>query len=112
MCLACMASAALMAGSVVTTGGIVAGFIALVKVAVTIVFGQAPAAPLGGATDATVGAVRPGFPPVSSGSPQPLAISSRNEMKQIVSALYLRMSIALLVRCAAEAPPVSRNAIG
>jgi len=33
-------------------------------------------------------------------------------MKQVVSALYLRMSIALLVRCAAEAPPVSRNAIG
>jgi len=76
----------------------VEGFIALLKVAVTTVFGHAPAAALGGAADITVGGVRVGFPPVSSGSLHPVATtSSRNTMKQIVSVLYLRMTIALLV---------------
>ena len=61
------------------------GFIASLKAAVTMVLGQAPLAPLGGATDITVGRVKLGFPPPLSGSLHPVATrSSRNDMKQIV----------------------------
>jgi hypothetical protein len=64
---------------------IVAGFMALLKVAVTIVLIQAPLAPVSGATDTATGAVKPGFPPDSSGSLHPVATkSSRIDMKQIV----------------------------
>jgi hypothetical protein len=63
-----------------------AGFIALLKVAVTIVLGHAPAAPSGGATEITVGGVTPGFLPVLSGSPHPAptTMSSRNAVNQIL----------------------------
>jgi hypothetical protein len=54
-------------------------------VAVTIVLIQAPLAPVSGATDTATGAVKPGFPPDSSGSLHPVATkSSRIDMKQIV----------------------------
>jgi hypothetical protein len=63
----------------------VEGFMASAKAAVTMVLGQAPPAPLGGATDITVGAVNVGFPPLLSGSLHPVATtSSRNDRKQIV----------------------------
>jgi hypothetical protein len=77
----------------------VAGFIALLNVAVTIVLRQAPLAPPKGATVVTVGGVRVGFPPVLSGSLHPIVvIRSRNAMKQIVRVLYLRMAVTLLVQ--------------
>ena len=72
-----------------------AGFIALLKVAVTIVLGQAPTAPLGGATEITAGAVRPGFVPDLSGSPHPATtMSSRNAANQILWLFSLRISTA------------------
>ena len=91
----------------------VAGFIALVKVAVTSVFGEGPCGTGRRRHDTTVGGVRPGFPPVSSGSLHPVATtSSRNAVKQIACVLYLLMAITLLVRCNAETQPMSRSAIG
>jgi hypothetical protein len=75
----------------------VAGFIALLKAAVTIVSVQAPVEPLSGATVVTKGGVRPAFAPVLSGSLHAVAImSSKNDVKQIVFAPYLRISIVLL----------------
>jgi hypothetical protein len=63
---------------------IVAGFIALLKVAVMIELGQTPAEPSGGATEVTVGGVVPGFPALSGSlHPAPI-ISSRNARKHIV----------------------------
>ena len=74
-----------------------AGFIALLKVAVTIVLGQTPTAPLGGATDVTVGGRRLGLVPVLSGSPHPAQkVSSKNAMNHVVALLYLRMTVILL----------------
>src|ERR1700675_5117054 len=55
---------------------IVAGFIALLKVAVMIVLGQTPAEPSGGATEITVGGVVPGLPALS-GSLHPAPIISK-----------------------------------
>jgi hypothetical protein len=61
---------------------IVAGFIATLKVAVTTVLGQTPAAPLGGNSEVTVGGIRPGLAP---GLQHPeLKMSSRNAMNQIL----------------------------
>ena len=66
----------------------VAGFIALLKVAVmTAVFGQARVEPSGGVTEVTVGGARgaPGLTGFLSGSPHPVAkMSSRNAANQIV----------------------------
>src|ERR1700688_4455007 len=75
---------------------IVAGFIALLKVAVTIVLGHAPIEPLGGATEITVGAVKPGLGLLSGSLQSAPTISSRNVMKQILRWLYLRMTFILL----------------
>jgi hypothetical protein len=61
------------------------GFIALLKVAVTMVLGQAPMAPLGGATEITVGGVTVGLMPALSRSLHPLAdMSSKNAANQIL----------------------------
>jgi hypothetical protein len=69
----------------------VAGFIALLNVAVTIVLMHAPPAPLRGATDNMVGGVRVEFL-LLSGSLHPVAtMNSRKDMKQIVCALYFRI---------------------
>jgi len=74
-----------------------AGFIALLKVAVTIVLGHASTAPLGGATEITVAGTKPGLVPVLSGSLHPVAtMSSRNAGNQILGLLYLRMTVILL----------------
>ena len=90
----------------------VAGFICLLKAAVTIGLVQAPVEPYG-ATAVTTGAVRPALPPVLSGSLHPIMTTrSRNAVKLIVSVRYLCMAITLLVGCTAEAPSVSSNAIG
>jgi hypothetical protein len=57
-------------------------FIATLKVAVTVVLGQRPAAPLRGATEITVGGVKTGLAP---GLQHPeLKMSSRNTANQIV----------------------------
>jgi hypothetical protein len=63
---------------------IVAGFIALLKVAVTIVFGQAPTAPSGGATEITVGGVTPGLPALSGSLHPAPKTSNRNAVNQIL----------------------------
>ena len=70
---------------------------ASLNVAVTMVFVHASLAPVG-ATESTVGGVRPRPPPFLSGSLHPLAIrSSRNNVvSQIALSLYLRMIIAFL----------------
>ena len=62
---------------------IVDGFIALLKVAVTMVLGHAPLAPLGGATEMTVGGFRLELP-FLSGSLQPVVtMSSKNAINHI-----------------------------
>jgi hypothetical protein len=64
---------------------IVAGFIATLKLAVTVVLGHAPTAPLRGATVVAVGAVNCGLTP---GLQHPeLKMSSRNVENQIVGLL-------------------------
>jgi hypothetical protein len=64
----------------------VAGFIASLKVAVTMVLGQAPLAPFGGTAAATVGGVSPGIGAAFlSGSLHPalkIKMSSRNAENQ------------------------------
>ena len=63
----------------------VEGFIALLKVTVTVALGHIPVTPLTGVTEATVGEVRVELVPVLSGSLHPAAkMSSRNAVKQIV----------------------------
>ena len=63
----------------------VEGFIALLKVAVIVVLGHTPVAPLSGVAEGTVGGVTVEFLPVLSGSLQAAAkMSSRNAVKQIV----------------------------
>ena len=63
----------------------VAGFIALLKVTVTVALGHIPVAPLTGVTETTVGGVTVGLVPDLSGSLQPAAkMSSRNAVKQIL----------------------------
>jgi hypothetical protein len=61
---------------------IVAGFIALLNIAVTTVLGQIPEDPFGGSTDAatTVGGIKLGFVPLFlSGSPHPaITMAKRN----------------------------------
>jgi hypothetical protein len=61
---------------------IVAGFIALVNIAVTTVLGQSPEDPLAGSTDAvtTVGGIKLGFVALFlSGSPHPaITMANRN----------------------------------
>jgi hypothetical protein len=58
---------------------------ASLKVAVTIVFAHTPVEALGGATEITVGAVRPGTPVCLSGSLHPVAqMSSRNAVNHII----------------------------
>jgi hypothetical protein len=60
---------------------IVAGLIAMLKVAVTTVLGQTPAAPVGGVSEITVGGVRPGLAP---GLQHPaLKMSSKNAMQHV-----------------------------
>jgi hypothetical protein len=63
---------------------IVAGFIALLKVAVIIVLGQTPAEALGGSTEVTVGGVVPGLPPLSGSLHPTVIISSKNAMNHMV----------------------------
>jgi hypothetical protein len=64
---------------------------------VTMVLGQTPTAPFGGATDVTVGGRRLGLVPVLSGSPHPAQkVSSKNAMNHVVASLYLRMTVILL----------------
>jgi hypothetical protein len=64
---------------------IVAGFIALLKVAVITVLGQTPTAPLEGNSEVTVAGIKPGLLPVLSGSLHPApTMSSRDVMNQIV----------------------------
>jgi hypothetical protein len=71
-----------------------AGFIGLLKTAVTIELGHAAAAPLIGATELTVGGVTVGLLPLLSGSLQAApTISNRNVMKQIVRLLTLDMTV-------------------
>jgi len=61
---------------------IVAGFIATLKVAVTTVLGQTPAAPPRGNSEVTVGGIKPELAP---GLQHPgLKMSSRNAMNQIL----------------------------
>ena len=63
----------------------VEGFIALLKVAVTTALGHMLAAPLGGATEITVGGVTVELVPALSGSLHPVAkTSSRNAVNQIL----------------------------
>jgi hypothetical protein len=76
---------------------IVAGFIALLKVAVIMVLGHAPTSPFGGATEITVGGRRLGLVPVLSGSPHAAQeTSNRNAMNHVVASLYLGMTGILL----------------
>ena|ERR1700722_9097502 len=92
---------------------IVAGFIALLKVAVTTVLTQAPLAPSTGATVMTTGEERPAFPPLLSGSLHPVAIiSNRKDIEPIVCALYLAIATAILGEYAAGSPPERRIATG
>jgi hypothetical protein len=75
----------------------VEGFIALLKVAVTVAVGHAPLEPLKGATETTVGGVRVALVPALSGSLHPAAImSSRNTAKQTLGFLYPGMTVILL----------------
>jgi hypothetical protein len=57
-------------------------FIATLKVAVMIVLGQTPAAPATGATEITVGGIKPGLAPVLQHPG--LKMSSRNAANQIL----------------------------
>src|SRR5579863_8568179 len=68
------------------------------KVAVMIVLGHAPTAPLRGAAEITVGGVVPGMEPAFlSGSLHPtLNVSSRNAANQIVCWLYRCMTFTLI----------------
>jgi hypothetical protein len=75
---------------------IVAGFIATLKVAVTTVFGHAPAAPLGGAPAVTVGRIKPRLVAPSASLHPVATISNRNIGNQILGLLYLRMTVILL----------------
>lgn len=73
-----------------------AGFIALLKMAVTIELGHAARAPLVGATDDTIGGVTVGLLLLLSGSLQPApTISNRNVMKQIARLLTRDITVIL-----------------
>src|SRR5580704_5273499 len=73
------------------------GFIALLKVAVTVVFGQTPFAPLAGITETTVGGVTVRLTPALSGSLHAApTISDRSAVNQIIRCLCLRMTVILL----------------
>jgi hypothetical protein len=61
----------------------VEGFIALLKVAVTVALRHTPLEPLIGDTDDTVGGVTVELMPVLSGSLHPVAKNSRNAVRQI-----------------------------
>jgi hypothetical protein len=74
----------------------VAGFMATLKLAVTTVFGHAPAAPLGGATAVTVGGIKPRLVALSASLHPVATISNRNTGNQILGLLYLRMTVILL----------------
>jgi peptidoglycan/LPS O-acetylase OafA/YrhL len=81
---------------------IVAGFMALLNVAVTTAPWQTPIALPTGTTETTVGGVRgePGFPAPEflSGSLHPVAtMSNRNAGNQILGLLYLGMTVILLL---------------
>jgi hypothetical protein len=71
---------------------IVAGLIALLKVAVMIVLGQTPAEPSGGASEITVGGVVPGLPALS-GSLHPAPIISKECQETHCVIVYLRMTV-------------------
>jgi hypothetical protein len=82
----------------------VEGFIALLKVIVTTVLGQTPAAPLRGTTEAALGGVTVGLVPVLSGSLHPAAImSSRNAVQQSVRFLYVDIPSSFFL--SAQLPP-------
>ena len=75
-----------------------AGFIALLKTAVTIELEHAAADPLIGATEVTVGGVTVGLLPLLSGSLQAaLTISNRNVMKHIVRLLTLDITFIFVL---------------
>jgi hypothetical protein len=77
----------------------VAGFIASLKVTVTMVLGHAPAAALGGAAETTVGGVLCLLDEPWSLHPVALIIRmiSRIATNPIVKLLYLRMTVTLLL---------------
>jgi len=79
----------------------VAGFMASLNVAVTMVFGQAPKVAFGGTAEVTVGEVKPLIaPPFLSGSLQPvLNTHSNTVMKQIVEVEFFRMNLILFLQC-------------
>ncbi len=67
---------------------------ASLKVAVMTALEQTPSASFGGATEITVGAVRPGIP-LWSGSPHPTTkMSARNAMNQNLRVFGLLTSLA------------------
>jgi hypothetical protein len=82
----------------------VAGFMALLKFAVTTAPWQTPIAPPNGTTETTVGGVREGggAPLLVSGSPHPvIPTAKRNAVIQILAIFNLRMSFSSSHSCQA-----------